>query len=150
MHPLDLMKTRYQAGLVSGGVLSSFKSVIQKEGVMGLYKGYVPVVSVVSPRVALQFTGDFCPFTIPFQAFLVMTAATLLGLQFFKSNFTNVMPQWFLPIGAGMATGVVDVIFGLRSNAEKKLLTQQIVAFHLVSEFCFFSDYAGNGSVNSV
>jgi hypothetical protein len=66
MHPLDLMKTRYQAGLVSGGVLDSFKSVIQKEGVMGLYKGYVPVVSVVSPRVALQFTGSNTLASLPF------------------------------------------------------------------------------------
>ena len=86
MHPLDLMKTRYQAGLLSGGVARSFTSILRREGMAGLYKGYVPVVSVVSPRVALQFTG----------------------LQFFKTNFVAVLPAWFLPIGAGIATGILQ------------------------------------------
>jgi hypothetical protein len=67
-----------------------------------------------------------------------MTAATLPGLQFFKSNFANVMPQWLLPIGAGIATGVVYFILGLRMDG------------CMLKEFCFVSDYAGNGSFNSV
>lgn len=59
------------------------------EGFKGLYKGYIPVCSVLMPKVAIQFTG----------------------LAYFKSALKEhpIFPEYATTVVAGIATGVVQV-----------------------------------------
>ncbi|CAG8529540.1 4855_t:CDS:10 [Diversispora eburnea] len=60
--PTDVLKTRYQSIRVSSnyqdvGILKSFRKIISQEGLFALYRGTLPVMCIVTPRVSLQYTG---------------------------------------------------------------------------------------------
>ncbi|KAI9243359.1 mitochondrial carrier domain-containing protein [Phascolomyces articulosus] len=61
MQPTDVIKTRFQSIRVgshySNGILQAFKRVISEEGFRALYRGTIPVLCIVGPRVSLQYLG---------------------------------------------------------------------------------------------
>ncbi|RHZ69522.1 hypothetical protein Glove_283g23 [Diversispora epigaea] len=62
MQPTDVLKTRYQSIRVSSnyqdfGIIKSFRKIISQEGLFALYRGTLPVMCIVTPRVSLQYTG---------------------------------------------------------------------------------------------
>lgn len=86
MQPLDLLKTRIQSSTVGNlysgtSTLGAFTNVVRTEGVLALYKGTVPMLTAVVPRVTLQY----------------------LGLGLFQPRFEQL--TW-LPVPASVATGI--------------------------------------------
>ncbi|RGB40799.1 mitochondrial carrier domain-containing protein [Rhizophagus diaphanus] len=62
MQPTDVLKTRYQSIRVASNyngisILSSFAKIVKQEGFFALYRGTLPVMCIVTPRVSLQYTG---------------------------------------------------------------------------------------------
>jgi len=57
MHPLDLVKTRFQVQNANTSVLGSLRDVIRSEGAASLYKGIVPALLQDTPKRATKF---FC------------------------------------------------------------------------------------------
>ncbi|KAG2224316.1 hypothetical protein INT45_012885, partial [Circinella minor] len=61
MQPTDVLKTRFQSIRVAthynNGILQAFKRVISEEGFKALYRGTIPVLCIVGPRVSLQYLG---------------------------------------------------------------------------------------------
>lgn len=61
MQPTDVIKTRFQSVQASAhykhGVFQAFKSVYKKEGFAAFYKGTIPVLCIVGPRISLQYMG---------------------------------------------------------------------------------------------
>ncbi|CAG8439027.1 8548_t:CDS:2 [Funneliformis caledonium] len=39
------------------GILRSFAKIVKQEGFFALYRGTLPVMCIVTPRVSLQYTG---------------------------------------------------------------------------------------------
>jgi hypothetical protein len=93
LHPTDTVKTRFQssrvANLYSNPILA-FPKIVREEGFRALYKGLWPIVAVVIPRVAIQYTG----------------------LGFFKPFFDS--KKWIPPQSTsfltGVCTGVVQAV----------------------------------------
>lgn len=60
MQPMDVLKTRFQTARHlrdSRSILGNVRGMISQEGPASLYKGMIPVLAIVVPRVSLQFTG---------------------------------------------------------------------------------------------
>ncbi|CAO3669456.1 unnamed protein product [Umbelopsis ramanniana] len=61
MQPTDVIKTRFQslraAALYNQGIWRAFTKVVKDEGFLALYRGTVPVLCIVGPRVSLQYMG---------------------------------------------------------------------------------------------
>ncbi|KAL1933971.1 hypothetical protein VTP01DRAFT_8061 [Rhizomucor pusillus] len=61
MQPTDVVKTRFQslraASHYSDGIVNAFRRVVREEGFTALYRGTVPVLCIVGPRVSLQYMG---------------------------------------------------------------------------------------------
>jgi solute carrier family 25 citrate transporter 1 len=96
MHPLDTLKTRFQAErclekVSFSRIWTTTSSMIQQESVWSLYKGFGPVCSIITPKVALQFGG----------------------LNFFKQNLQDksIVPTSAVPVIAGIFTGIVQATF---------------------------------------
>ena len=66
--PLDVMRTRVMGpgGHVYGGVLSTFKNLLQKEGISSLYVGLLPAVISMAPAGAV-FYGVYDLLKVPFR-----------------------------------------------------------------------------------
>eukprot|EP00732_Lithocolla_globosa_P005651 Lithocolla_globosa_v1_NODE_5980_length_1154_cov_6.637853.p1 type:complete len:298 gc:universal NODE_5980_length_1154_cov_6.637853:92-985(+) len=95
MHPTDTVKTRFQstkamANAKYSSQLAAFPVIIRHEGVMAMYKGLLPVISTVVPRVGLQYTG----------------------LMFFSPIFDEVswLPNSLTPMLTGICTGCVQAV----------------------------------------
>eukprot|EP01134_Creolimax_fragrantissima_P004927 CFRG4927T1 len=59
-HPLDTIKTRMQLSQSVGRSMSPFataKRIVSREGATSLYKGLVPVVSGIIPKMAIRFSS---------------------------------------------------------------------------------------------
>jgi solute carrier family 25 phosphate transporter 23/24/25/41 len=59
-YPMDLLRRRFQMLLPDGtrmykGVLDALVTIVREEGVMGLYKGYLPNFVKVVPTIAVMF-----------------------------------------------------------------------------------------------
>jgi len=111
MHPIDTLKTRCQASSPPQGILVIAKNLTQEGGFKAFYKGilsacaylryalisipllsyvgYIPVCSVITPKVALQFSG----------------------LAFFKNKLADkdYIPRPIIPVIAGIFTGIAQV-----------------------------------------
>lgn len=86
MQPLDLLKTRLQSSRVADlyakqSTFGAFRRIVSEEGVLALYKGIVPMLSAVVPRVTLQY----------------------FGLSLFQPRYEKM--AW-LPVPASVATGI--------------------------------------------
>ncbi|CAM0141482.1 unnamed protein product [Umbelopsis sp. WA50703] len=61
MQPTDVIKTRFQssraASMYTEGIWKAFTKVVRDEGFSALYRGTVPVLCIVGPRVSLQYMG---------------------------------------------------------------------------------------------
>ncbi|CDH56640.1 succinate fumarate mitochondrial transporter [Lichtheimia corymbifera JMRC:FSU:9682] len=61
MQPTDVIKTRFQSLRVAShyqnGIFKAFQQVIKEEGFAALYRGTIPVLCIVGPRVSLQYMG---------------------------------------------------------------------------------------------
>ncbi|XP_059812624.1 mitochondrial 2-oxodicarboxylate carrier [Hypanus sabinus] len=61
MHPLDVVKTRFQIQRGKGDANSykslghCFKTIFQQEGILGFYKGILPPILVETPKRAVKF-----------------------------------------------------------------------------------------------
>ena len=66
--PLDVMRTRVMGpgGHVYGGVLSTFRNLLQKEGISSLYVGLLPAVISMAPAGAV-FYGVYDLLKVPFR-----------------------------------------------------------------------------------
>ncbi len=55
--PLDVMRTRVMGpgGHVYGGVISTFRNLLQKEGISSLYVGLLPAVISMAPAGAVFY-----------------------------------------------------------------------------------------------
>ncbi|CAB4400493.1 unnamed protein product [Rhizophagus irregularis] len=97
MQPTDVLKTRYQSIRVASNyndisILRSFAKIVKQEGFFALYRGTLPVMCIVTPRVSLQYTG----------------------LAMFKPIFER-MEGKFIPSGSasaftGVCTGIMQAI----------------------------------------
>ncbi|XP_072896106.1 mitochondrial 2-oxodicarboxylate carrier isoform X2 [Hemitrygon akajei] len=61
MHPLDVVKTRFQIQRGKGDANSykslghCFKTIFQQEGILGFYKGILPPILIETPKRAVKF-----------------------------------------------------------------------------------------------
>ncbi|CAJ0626924.1 126_t:CDS:2 [Entrophospora sp. SA101] len=63
MYPLDVVKTRFQLQVGTGGeayssILDCFQKIIKKEGFSRLYRGILPPILVEAPKRAIKFSAN--------------------------------------------------------------------------------------------
>ncbi|KAI8636885.1 mitochondrial carrier domain-containing protein [Parasitella parasitica] len=97
MQPTDVIKTRFQsvnaAAHYKNGIFKAFSSVFKEEGISAFYRGTIPVLCIVGPRISLQY----------------------MGLAFYKPIFESLEERSILPAHssaglAGICTGITQAI----------------------------------------
>lgn len=56
-YPLDLLKTRFQTGAISGGYFGAFSHIVRTEGIRSIYKGIAPPLISLSIVNTVSFTS---------------------------------------------------------------------------------------------
>lgn len=103
VHPSDVIKTRSQArNYQNEGICKAFHNAFKYEGVAALYKGLIPTVATIMPKVTLQMGG----------------------LAYFKPIFHGSVPDVLVPSCAGICTGIVQAVVFL-TPAETVKVRQQ-------------------------
>ncbi len=128
MHPLDTLKTRFQAekGTQNANLVRIWhqtRLLIQEESAWALYKGFVPVCSIITPKVALQFTG-------------LSFFKELLGKE--QNGNPQVVPTPFVPVVAGIFTGIAQATLLLTPFELIKVRQQTlryVCSLHLKSQY---------------
>ncbi|CAO3634876.1 unnamed protein product [Mucor fragilis] len=97
MQPTDVIKTRFQsvtaASHYKDGIFKAFSSVFKEEGFSAFYRGTIPVLCIVGPRISLQY----------------------MGLAFYKPIFEkfeerNILPAHSSAGLAGVCTGITQAV----------------------------------------
>ncbi|KAI8878186.1 mitochondrial carrier [Backusella circina FSU 941] len=96
MQPTDVIKTRFQsvqaAKHYKDGIVKAFGRVLKEEGFSAFYRGTLPVLCIVGPRISIQYTG----------------------LAFYKPIFEklegNILPAHSSAGLAGVCTGITQAV----------------------------------------
>ncbi|PHZ15093.1 mitochondrial carrier [Rhizopus microsporus ATCC 52813] len=96
MQPTDVIKTRFQSLQASThykqGIVQAFRNVFRQEGFTAFYRGTLPVLCIVGPRISLQY----------------------MGLAFYKPIFEKlegtVLPSHSSAGLAGICTGITQAV----------------------------------------
>ncbi|KAG2237720.1 hypothetical protein INT48_009658 [Thamnidium elegans] len=96
MQPTDVIKTRFQSVHASAhyknGIFKAFATVFKEEGFSAFYRGTIPVLCIVGPRISLQY----------------------MGLAFYKPIFEklegSVIPAHSSAGLAGICTGITQAV----------------------------------------
>jgi len=86
MHPLDLVKTRFQK--TKSSIVGTFGEIIRSEGLPSLYKGYLPAILQDAPKRATKFF-TFEQYKALFSAEKNKPSAIALAMAGFCSGLTE-------------------------------------------------------------